>query len=284
MPRSARSLALTDAYRARVAAARARAVRGVEAQWRTLMPRALDGDAWTSRAAAVIAAAQAEAVRASAGYLTAFLASETGRRPAPVAIASRQYAGAARDGRPLAEALQSPLIGAKAAIGDGMPLEQALAAGLVRARRAAGFNTDQAARRALLDAIHADPRFTGWRRAVRGTCGACLAAAEDTVSGSLRFEVHDNCQCVSEPAVAGVPDTVQRLSGAALFARMTIPEQDQAVGPDAAAAIRDGTIALADLKKHSPMQAEQDWITQAPLEDLTPTTLRREGGKAGRDG
>ena len=58
-------------------------------------------------------------------------------------------------------------------------------------------------------AIREDPRTLGWRRVTRGGCGACLAAADNTVQiGDLK--VHPHCECTAEPVVTGVPPRLGR--------------------------------------------------------------------------
>lgn len=268
MPANPRSLRATELYRDRLLAIRSRVERDAERRWRDLMPQDLDGDAWIAATAASVAGAQTEAIRATAGYVAAFLSLELGRRVQAPPLDTRLYAGLSRDGRPLEEALQSPLVGTKVALKDGQELSDALDVGLQRARRATAFNVDQAARQALLDTIDADPRFDGWQRAVRGTCGACLAAASGP-DGGLRFEVHDGCQCVSEPIVSGASDRFPRPTGPELFAAMPTERQDEILGADTAEAVRTGAVALHELKKRSPMETETDWITQAPLSEVT---------------
>jgi hypothetical protein len=127
--------------------------------------------------------------------LGAYLRSESGRGTVP-AIDSRRYAGLSRDGRPLTEALQSPIIGVLSSLKRGDPPDKALALGLVRARRSASFEAVQTPREALLDAIEDNPRVEGFQRQVAGTCAACMA-----LSGEPNMEVHPGCQCMPVPRV-----------------------------------------------------------------------------------
>jgi hypothetical protein len=69
--------------------------------------------------ATAVAQAQADAVRTSQGYLTAFLTLELSQRARGPAIDSRSYAGFGADGSTLTESLQSPLIGVYAASEGG---------------------------------------------------------------------------------------------------------------------------------------------------------------------
>lgn len=215
--------------------------------------------------AAVVAAAQTEAVRAAAGFLTAYATSETGRRQRAVLIDSRQYTGLTRDGRPLVEALQSPLIGVRAALKDGRTPEEALKVGLQRATRMVSVDLDHAHRAALTDTIEADERFTGWQRATAGTCGACMALSG---TEAPHFEVHPGCNCVPAPKVKGAPNFVPLLTGAQMFERLTREEQDAQFGEDKADALRAGDIELGDLVQRSRLSTgDDDFLTEAPLKD-----------------
>lgn len=261
MSASPRSLSVTAAYRERVAAVRARVVERAEREWPEI--ESLDGSRWPERLAQVVAAAQTEAVRAAAGYLTAYLSTETGRRQRAVNVDTRRYAGFSRDGRPLAEAFQSPVIGVRAALAAGKSPGEALAYGLQRATRMVSVDLDHAHRTALMDTIDADDRFGGWERATAGTCGACMA-----LSGSSgAFETHPGCNCTPQPKVRGVPNRIPLLTGAEMFERLSREEQDAQFGPDKAEALRTGAVALADLVQRSRLKTgDTDFITEKPLD------------------
>lgn len=258
-----RSLDLTDRYRERLLASRDRLQALAAQRWPTI--EQLDGTGWPDRMAASVAQAQLAAVRATGAYLTAFLSSETGKRQRGPQIDSRAYAGLSRDGRPLTESLRSPLIGVLAALKEGKSSEEALSP--TRATRMVGDDFDHAHRSALLAAIDSDERFDGWERAVRGTCGACAGVAIGP-SGGLSFPVHPNCGCVSEPRVRGVTHISPRLTGAEIFAAKSAVEQDEMLGPDAAARVRDG-LPLSELVETSPLKTAEDFITQKPLHAVT---------------
>lgn len=266
MPTNPRSLELTGLYRARLLAARSR----VERQAVLLWPRieGLDTTDWPARMAAVVGQAQTEAVRATAGYLTAFASLELGRRQR-IAIDSHSYAGLSRDGRPLEEALQSPLVGVLAKLKQGESPDVALAYGLERGRRMVSVDFDHAHRQALTDTIDTDPRFDRWERATAGTCGACLALSG---TSGLHFEVHPNCNCVPQPVVKGVRDRFPLPDAAALFAAKSKQEQDAALGADTAEKVRSGTVELSDLVATSTLATGTDnFITQAPVQDAEAT-------------
>lgn len=265
MPRSQRSFEVTNQYRRRVVAIRDRVAAAAVREWPTI--DGFDQARWPDRMAVVVAGAQAEAVRAAAGYLTAYLSTETGRRQRAVGIDSRLYTGVSRDGRPLTEAFQSPLIGVRAALKDGRPAGEALAYGLQRARRMVSVDLDHAHQAALTDTIEADDRFTGWERATAGTCGACMALSG---TSAPHFEVHPGCQCVAAPVVRGVKTVVAIATGAELFARLSREEQDSRFGPDKAEALRTGSIALTDLVQRNRLATgDNDFITEAPLDAAT---------------
>lgn len=262
MPASPRSLSVTAAYRARVTEIRRRVQAQAEREWPSI--EGLDDTAWPARMAAVVAGAQTEAVRAAAGYLTAYLSAETGRRQRAIAIDTRRYAGVSRDGRPLVEALESPLIGVRAALKDGKTANEALRIGLDRARRMVGVDLDHAHRAALTATIDADSRFTGFERVTAGTCGACLALSGE---GGPHFEVHPGCSCTPQPVVRGAPNRIPVLAAAALFERMSSQEQDAALGAATAEALRAGDIDFSHLvQKNRLRTGEDDFITQTPLD------------------
>lgn len=261
MPHNPRSLQVAQAFRRRVAEIGQRAEQRARATWFPITE--LDTTDWPERMAAFVTQAQIEGLRADSGYLAAYYRSETGRRIPPPTM-PRETVGLARNGRPLTETFTSPLIGVKAALKEGRDVPDALRLGLVRATRMAGFETVQAAREALLDAIDADERFSGWQRTVSGTCAACEALSAD---GGPRFEVHPNCECQPAPVVRGLADRFPIPTGAALFAAKTQEEQDAAIGPEAAEKVRTGQADLKDFVGHSPQATQPDYLTQKPAQD-----------------
>lgn len=265
MPQSPRSLRLTDAYRQRVLATRERLQAQAQRTWPTI--ETLDGTDWVDRMAAALTQAQTEAVRVSAAYLTAFLASETGKRNT-VSIDSRNYAGKSRDGRPLSESLRSPLIGTLKGLKDGLGASESLSVGLNRAVRMVGVDYDNAHHTALLETIASDDRFDGWQRSLSGTCGACASVASG-ISHSLAFPVHPGCKCVASPVVKGAANTFPVPTGVEVFNDKTKEEQDEMLGPDSAALVRAGILTLDDLKGESELAESQNFITQKPLSAVT---------------
>jgi hypothetical protein len=266
MPAAESSLRITEAYRARVFAVRSNLERRAVGLWPTI--DGLDDFTWTNKAAAATQQAQNTAVALTGAYLTAFLSSEVGTRTRGPILDTRRYSGLSRDGRPLQDALRSPMIGVRLKLKEGATPEEALAFGLGRAKRMVSVDYDHAHRTALLDGLAADERFQGWQRAVTGTCGACagdIAVEVSTNLPSIPLQVHPNCQCVTEPVVRDRPQTVARATGQQLFDAKSPVEQDAMLGPEAAAAVREGKVALGDLVDKSKIETADDFITQKPL-------------------
>ena len=111
MPARRRSLALTDGYRARNAQLARLAAAQTAGMWRAAVSREdLDGTypAFQAAAASRVAAIQAAAAATAAGYLAAFVSSETAARPA--LPAQPMLAGRDEFGRSLEEALLPPAL------------------------------------------------------------------------------------------------------------------------------------------------------------------------------
>jgi hypothetical protein len=267
MPAAESSLRITEAYRARLFGLRSQLERRAELLWPTI--EGLDDFTWTNKAAAATQNAQREAVALTGAYLSAFLSSEVGTRTRGPILDTRRYSGLSRDGRPLRDALRSPMIGVRFKLKEGATPEEALAYGLNRAKRMVSVDYDHAHRTALLDGLAADERFQGWQRAVTGTCGACagdIAVEVSTNLPSIPLQVHPNCQCVTQPVVTGVPQTITLPTGTEIFNAKSTREQDEMVGPKAAAAVRAGSVGLEELVERSPLDSDQDdFITQKPL-------------------
>lgn len=269
MPRNRLSQSLTSAYKQRLDSFRVRLERSAVGGWPTL--DGLGGSDWVERTAGEVEQAQIGALRATAGYLTAFLSSELGYRVAGPTIESATYAGVGADGQGLIEGLQSPIIGIRAKLKEGVSPAKALAFGRDRAKRQVGMDFDAAHRKALIDTIDVDERFDGWRRVTTGTCGACLALSGRLEYG-ITFSVHPGCKCVSQPRVSGVPDLFPVPTGTELFDSKSEVEQDDALGPKAAALVRAGVIELQDLVEHEQLDSDQPaFITQKPVDRLIAT-------------
>lgn len=262
MPQSRRSLRLTDAYRARLLLIGDTAEREARRRWPTI--EQLDETDWPERTAAELTLAQRQAVRLTAGYLSAYLRSEGASGTAPAINSSS--VGKSRDGRALSEALLSPLIGVKAKLKAGEPPSVALAYGLQRATRMVKFETVQSGRDVLSDSLKADPRLEDHgERSVAGTCAACMALSG---ASGPRFEVHPGCECLEQPIVKGAVNKFPLPSGAALFGALSKAEQETAIGSEPARLVRDGEADLKDFVAHSPQEEQSDFLTQRPVEQV----------------
>lgn len=268
MPANERSLRITDAYRDRLARIALRA----EPRWH-LDPEDLDRSfaPWLSVTTRAVAYAQRQAVQLTAGYLGAYMASELGHRVATPQLDTRPYVGVARNGSPLPDVLSGSLIAVKSALKNSKPIETALEEGLNRARRNVSLSVWTSARSSLADLMKADERIIGWRRAVRGTCDACLGLASDTtLPPGTPLDIHPGCECIAEPSLFNAPERHPRPTGHEIFSSMAPAEQDNQFGPEKAKLLREGTITLAELVGHSQMETEPDFITARPVSELVP--------------
>jgi hypothetical protein len=267
MPANERSLTLTDTYRDRLEQLSDRIGAYTAQRWQqTVTLDDLDAShaLWLATTVAALTQAQRFGVRLTAGYLAAFLASELGGTPQPLA-ADDSPVGLAEDGQPVDVPLSKTLIGVLAALKDGKPPEVALAEQSHRAVRLAASATIAAPRLALAGQIASHPEIVGWRRVTHGGCGACLASAAHGYAKHERMPVHPHCHCTQEPVIADAPDRVKRPTGPEIFAAMSREKQDQTLGPDAAQAVREGRVAWPDLIAVSPMVVGPDLITQATV-------------------
>lgn len=272
MPASERSLQVTDAYRGRLALLADRVAGLTLQRWQqnvTLTSLDKSHAVWLAGTVAALAQAQRAGVNLTAAYLAAFISSEVGRRVDPPNVDATRFAGFAEDGQPLAVPLSKTLIGVKAALKDGKAPTDALAEQAHRAVRLVSSAVTSAPRAALADQIATHPMIEGWRRVTRGGCGACLAAAAHGYQRHEPMQVHSHCHCTAEPVLRDVPDRAPRATGPQIFAGMSPAEQDKALGPGAAQAVREGRVAWPDLIATSPMVVGSDMLTQAPLAALT---------------
>jgi hypothetical protein len=273
MPASPRSLSITDAYRDRLSALAYRLGALTLAQWQRITLANLDASHadWLAATVPMLDAAQRAGVRLTAGYLSAFIASELGRPGANElpTIDEAHFAGLAEDGQALAVPLGKTLIGVKAALKDGKTPVEALGEQGTRAVRLASSAVMAAPRAALADQIATHPMLTGWQRVTHGGCGACLAAAARGYDRHEPMHVHAHCHCTAEPIVRDVTNAAPRLTGPEIFHRVMTPaQQDAALGPATAQLARQGRLAWPDLIKTAPMEVGADWITQRPFEQL----------------
>ena len=168
MPLNQTSLRVTEAYRTRMVAIRKRAQAEARKTWRRIDPDRIDATFQAGLLALSVTTMQRQAAQLSAGYLAAYVASETGEKmPLPPAMALT--AGDARaNGTDLLHTIRSTAIGVKAEIGDGIEVREALRRGGNRLEQNVGLATDEAAREALRLAMVAEDAVSGWQRAVKG--------------------------------------------------------------------------------------------------------------------
>lgn len=213
MPATRQALQVTDRYRASLIRVRDDAVAALAAAWTVVDPDAVrDGvAAWLPTAEAAVAAGQQAAAALAAPYLSAFLTAELGDTAvaAPVRLPTSRTT---RDRRPLSVVLAAAaLLGVATARRLGRDSTVSLTAGVARAARLADTEVLQAGRGALAEAMAADDRIRGWRRATSGApCNACAAAAGQLNRSGDVPDIHPHCSCTAEPVVAGVPERFTR--------------------------------------------------------------------------
>jgi hypothetical protein len=271
VPRSEQSLVITDRYRAQLARLTDLTRGSVTQAWQAILdPADIAGshDRWMQRALAVIEGAQRVGITLTDAYIRAYLASELASRAIVQPVVQDPLVGQAAEGagRGLATALIGAKVATLIAIREGSDFPDALATGLARAERTTHRAVLAAPRMALHEHIKTDGRIIGWRRVTSGGCGACLGDATGAIRPDDSFiDVHDGCQCSSEPVVRNAPDRATRPTGSDIFQALPRAEQDQRLGPEAARQVRDGEIPLSALISFSPMQHMPDQLTQAPV-------------------
>jgi hypothetical protein len=243
----------------------ARSVSQARTAWTKLDPADLDASYEPIRQvlAITIRGAQREAVRMAAGFYTAYLSSELGHDPRAAAVAMDPYVGVTFRGKDLDSALRAPVIKAKLATREGQP--DPLGRGLRALTSSIDLNVKHAARQSLSDSMQNDGRVIGWRRVTRGTCGACLALADNTIlAPGTPLSVHPNCSCVASPVLRGVPDNAYLPpTGRAVISGMSQVVADQILGPAIAGALRDGLVSVDQL-----VQEAGGFIRPTPAQDL----------------
>jgi hypothetical protein len=117
----------------------------------------------------------------------------------------------------------------------------------------------------------------GWRRLAEPTaCGACLALADGKLHPVMetRFYRHNHCQCIPVAVTATSPRVP---TGQEIFDAKTVDEQNAVFrghgGRAKAQALRDGTIALADLVRIDEDRIDRtDYVlAEAPLSAVLAT-------------
>lgn len=72
---------------------------------------------------------------------------------------------------------------------------------------------------------------------------------------------------MAKTTVWGGINEVPRPTGEELFSQLTAEDQNKAIGPEAAALVREGA-PLKDFVSHSPQSEQPDFITQKPAQDV----------------
>lgn len=226
-------------------------------------------DAWKAGAVTAIEQGQLLNIRLTAGYLAAFESSERRRLIRPKAIDPTSYVGKTFGGGELTDWADSPRIQALTEIKAGKPAKEAAEQAREKASTDAGLHTYTASRSAMSDQLQNNRGIIGYRRKAHGeSCAGCLAASNNEILlPSASFPTHPGCDCTAEPVVGDVSDRYQHPSGLEQYQRMTSTQKAEAVGPEAAQAIADGTISLFDLKGAWPNDFAPDFLTQRPLSD-----------------
>lgn len=265
MPLNPDSSKVTERYRKQKARLRDRARRLARETWSKVRPSDIRGTFDAGMMTLLLTQLQSEAARLSTGYVAAFTSSELDRPVAPETT-DKLSVGRARSGKPLRQAIDNQVIQVLKNIKAGMDPQEAIHKQAASLERLVGTSIDSAAEAALAQAIISSPFINGYTRSIsQPACAACMAMAGRTHDHLVHFPVHPNCDCVQEPLVDGAPASEP---GQDVFNRMTHAEQDAAMGPQAAQAVRDGKLQVSDFAGSSPLDEEPRILTQRPLKEL----------------
>jgi hypothetical protein len=270
MPANPRSLRITDLYGRRLKAVEARVKNTARAAWGFQQG---DFDAayeqWLPLASIAVTEGQRENLRLTAGYLSAYLTSETGRFTRPPAIDPAPWVGSSQNGRPFRDAYRDTVVDAKVAISEGKTVEEASNIALKTALTMVSLDTYEAARGPFHEVLPSISAVIGFRRVSNGeTCAACLGLEDGTVLPSEdTFEIHPGCDCVGEPVIGDLPERVSRPTGTEKFRELPPEIQNESIGIKAAEAVRNGDVTLSELVQTYRTETGPDFITQRPLSD-----------------
>lgn len=81
-------------------------------------------------------------------------------------------------------------------------------------------------------------------------------------------EVRDSTPEEKKAVEEGSAEAHPRPTGRELFDSYSKAEQDKMLGPEIAQAVRDGKVKFEDLVVEVPLEAEQNYIRQATVNDL----------------
>lgn len=218
---------------------------------------------------AVLRTGQAEAVRASTLYMSAFMTAELGEVVEFPPVDVTRYAGFTRDGRPVADVLALSSVSMKTSRGYGFNDAAVSAAGLARTTRAVRTETVDAARTAQRDIMAQDDRVSGFYRATSGEpCGACLGEAGRRFKSDQVFAIHGACQCTAEPIVAGLADKHRPPTGKDIVDGMS-REQAEGLYGQAADGLLDGSLDPTAMVTHREAYQWGPMLFQTPVAKLT---------------
>lgn len=271
MPANRRSLEITNLYGRRVRALSRNLSDRLGARWRLTGDFDAEYARWLAFAVPATTAAQALAVQLTAGYLGAFQSSEARRFTPPPRLNGDRIVGRTRDGRPLAESLNSPLVNAKLAVGEGKTTQEASKIAFDVASRSIRFDTEEAARLVMSEHLRQNDNVIGYRRVSGGesTCGGCLAAESgDVLLPTEDFASHPGCDCVAEPVYGDVDDLFRHPTGQQKYDRLSPEEKIEAVGLDASQLLDSGDIRLAQLEGRFETELGPNFLVERPLKDV----------------
>ena len=272
MPANRQSLAITKNYGRRLREVERRLLVEGQRNWRMNGNFDADYAVWLDAVVPAVVAAQAVMVRLTSAYLGAFESSERRRVVRPPTLPADQYLGVDRNGVPIRESWVSPPIKAKIAMSQGKTISEASIIGYETSANLIRLDSYASARNAMRDYMQQSEVIIGYRR-VEGeepTCGGCLAAlTNDVLSPSEDFASHPGCDCVAEPVYGDVDDLFNHPTGQEIYSRMNAQERIEAVGLEASQLLDNGTIRLAELQDIPARQAQETFLTQRPVKDVT---------------
>lgn len=225
-------------------------------------------------AAAITEAGQRRSQTLAAAFVRQKVTLEIGRT-LPARGISSSIAGTTVDGRPLTAPLSAVGPTVFGALRSGKALSVALQFGAAQAARTVTTEIMDAGRREVAEQAGAGgDLMPGWVWVVStdGGCAACLGSADNEVhSWDEDMESHPWCTCMRSPEVAGAPSTIERPTGADLFAAMTPAEKVDTFhssGDAKAALVTSGAVALAQFVGRSESQDWRGIVSERPLDDF----------------
>lgn len=163
-------------------------------------------DTFVTKVVPIIQAGQLQTARMTETYLVGVLTELLGEPVRPVGIPREQVA----DLRPVEpQAVYTrPFVEVWTALKQGAPIEHATAVGADRLSRLVQDDLSLAHRTASLIVMDRQDKVVGYRRvlrpelAKRGSCGLCVAAADQRYGRAKLMPIHTRCHCEVMPIVA----------------------------------------------------------------------------------